>query len=87
MLLLPLLILRELTKLLVLPVALVGLAWLLLSSGWALLVSLAVGAYLKWLGWAARISHGGVMRMLAARAVVLADARAVTRMHENGGER
>lgn len=79
MLTLPLWVALGLVQVLVIPVGASALAWWLASTSWAVGVSVAAVFYLLCIRWAARASHGGLVRMVAARAVARSEMRAAAR--------
>jgi len=79
MLTLPLWIAMGLVQLVLAPVGLVAVVWWLAPVGWTVVTVLAALFYLACVRWAARASHGGVVRMVATRAVTRSEMRAAAR--------
>ncbi|MFD9734251.1 hypothetical protein [Umezawaea sp. NPDC059074] len=79
MLTLPLWVALGLVQVLVIPVGAAALAWWLASTPWALGITVAALFYLLCIRWAARAAHGGLVRMVAARAVARSEMRAAVR--------
>ncbi|MBW4717419.1 hypothetical protein [Saccharothrix obliqua] len=79
MLTLPLWIALGLAQLVIAPVLLVAVMWWLAPLGWTVIAVLVALLYLLCVRWAARASHGGVVRMVATRAVTRSEIRAAAR--------
>lgn len=79
MLTLPLWVALGLVQVLVIPVGAAALGWWLAPTSWALGITVAAVFYLLCIRWAARAAHGGVIRMVATRAVARSEMRAAVR--------
>ncbi|GAA2665219.1 MULTISPECIES: hypothetical protein [Actinosynnema] len=79
MLTLPLWVALDLVRIVAIPVVPVALLWWLAPAGWALLGTLVALFYLYCVRWAARAAHGGLVRMVAVRAVHRSEMRASAR--------
>lgn len=79
MLTLPLWVALGLVQIVAIPAVVVAVVWWLAPIGWALVTLLAALLYLACVKWAAKASHGGVVRMVASRAVTRSEMRAAAR--------